>query len=64
MEFTQNDSGKHDIIYIIIMLTKQGTNTIHAGIPTKYQKYPSTTIPKQPIFLAEANPSPWGVYRI
>ena len=42
MEFTQNDWGQRDIINKIKILTKLGTDTIHAVISTKYQKYPST----------------------
>ena len=40
MEFTNNDWGQHDIINNIKILTKQGTDTIHAIILTKYHKYP------------------------
>ena len=44
MEFTKNNQGQHDIIKIDKILTKKGTDTIHAVIPTKYQKYPPTRI--------------------
>ena len=43
------------------MLTKRGTYLIHAIIPTKYQKYPSTTILKHVIYLAKVNKSPGGI---
>ena len=58
MKFTQNDLGQHDIINKTRILTKQGIDTIHAVIPTKYQKYPSTIILKNAIFLAKVNKSP------
>ena len=35
MDSTQNDWGQRDIINRIIILTKQGTDTIHAVIPKK-----------------------------
>ena len=37
----------------IIILIKQGIYTMHAVIPTKYQKYPSTTILKHMNVLAK-----------
>ena len=46
MSFTQNDCNQRDIINKIIILTKQGTDMIHAIIPMKYKKYPSTAILK------------------
>ena len=42
MEFTKNDWGQRDTINNIIILTKLGTDMIHAIITKKYQKYPST----------------------
>ena len=42
----------------IIILTKQGTDTIHAIIPKEYQKYPSTTILKHANVLAKLNEFP------
>ena len=42
----------------IIILSKRGTDTIHAFIPVKYQKYPLTTIPKHTDVLAKVNKSP------
>ena len=44
MEFTPNYCGKRDNIYIIKLLSKQGSDQIHEIIPTTYQKYPSNTI--------------------
>ena len=44
MEFMQNDWGRRDIINIIKILTKRGSDKIHDAISTKYQKYPSNTI--------------------
>ena len=55
MSFTQNEWSQHDIINIIIILTKKGTNTIHAIMPTKYQKDPSTTILKHANDLAKVD---------
>ena len=55
MEFIQNDWGQHDIINKIIILTKQGTHTIHAVSPTKYQKYPWTTMFKYMNVWAKVN---------
>ena len=55
MEFTQNEWGKHDIIKKIIILNKQGSYIIHDVIPTKYQKYFSTTILKHANVLAKVN---------
>ena len=60
MEFTQNDWGQRDIINRIKILTKRGTATMHAFIPTKYQKYPLTTILKHANVLAQVNRSHWG----
>ena len=57
MEFTQDDWGQRGIINKIIILTKQDTDKIHVVIPTKYQKYPSTTILNHANVLAEANKS-------
>ena len=58
MEFTQNDWGQRDIINKIVILTKRGTDTIHAVIPEKYQKYPSTTILEHANVLAKVNKLP------
>ena len=44
MELIQNEWGQCDIINKIKIWTKRGTDTIHAVLPKKYQKYPSTTI--------------------
>ena len=38
MGFTQNNWGQIEIINKVTMLTKRGSDTIHAVIPTKYQK--------------------------
>ena len=61
MEFPQNDWGQHDITNKITILIKRGTDTIHAIIPTKYSKYPSTTILKYENVLAKVNKSPYGI---
>ena len=50
IDFTQNDRGQHDIMDIIIKLTKRGSDTIHDVIPKKYQKYPSNTYLKYEYF--------------
>ena len=58
MIFTQNYWGQCDIISKIVILTKQGTDTIHAIIPMKYHKCLSTTILKHVNVLAKVNKSP------
>ena len=58
--FTQNDWIQHDIISEIYILNKQGADTAHAIIPTKYKKYTSTTILKYSNVLAKVNKSPYG----
>ena len=58
MEFTQNDWGQHYIINKIIILNKRGSDMIHDVIPTKYQKYFSTTLIEHANFLAKINKSP------
>ena len=58
MDFTQNDWVQRDIINRIMKLTKQGLDTIHDVIPTKYQKYSSKTIIKHVNVLAKLNKSP------
>ena len=60
MNFTQNYWGQRDIINKIIILTTQGTYTIHAVIPKKYQKHPSTTILKHVSVLAKVKKLPYG----
>ena len=55
MELAQNNRGQREIINKIVVLTKQGTDTAHTIIPTKYQKYPSTTINKHANVLAIVN---------
>ena len=59
MGFNQNDRGKRYITNKIKILTKRGTDTIHAVIPMKYQKYTSTTILKYVNVLAKVNKLPW-----
>ena len=59
MSFTKNDWSQHDIINKIIILTKQVTDMIHAVIPTKYHKYPSTTILKHVNLLDKINKTPY-----
>ena len=56
--FTQNYWGQRDIINKIIIFTKRVTDTIHALIPTKYQKYPSTTTLKHEKNLDKVNKLP------
>ena len=58
MQFTQNDRGQRDIINKTKILTKQGSDTIHDVIPTKYHKYPSNPILKYVNVLAKVNKSP------
>ena len=60
MEIMQNYWGQREIINKIKMLNKRGTDTIHATIPTKNWKYPSTTILKYVNILAKVNKSPYG----
>ena len=60
MKLTQNYWGWHAIISNIIILTKRGTDRIHAIIPTKYYKYPSTTILKHTNVLAKVDQLPYG----
>ena len=55
MSFTQNYWSQCDIVNIYIIITKQGTYTIHAFIPTKYQKYTSTITLIHANFLAKVN---------
>ena len=43
----------------VIILTKRGTDNIHAIIPKKYQKYTSTTIPKHVDVLDKVNKLPY-----
>ena len=58
MDFTQNDWGQHNIINKMIILNKRGSDMIHDVIPTKYQKYFSTTILEHANFLDKVNKSP------
>ena len=60
MDFNRNDWGPHEIINKINILTKRVTDAIHAAIPKKYHKYPSTTILKHANILTESNKYPWG----
>ena len=55
MDFTPNEWVQRDIINKIKILTKQGTDMIHAIIPMKYQKYPSTSTLKHANVLAKVN---------
>ena len=55
MEFTQSYSGQCDIINQIKIFPKRVTYMINAVIPTKYQKYPSTTILEHANDLAKVN---------
>ena len=57
MELTQNNWGQHEVINKIIILNKQGSDMIHDVIPTKYQKYFSTTILERAIVLYKVNKS-------
>ena len=58
--FPKNDWVQRDIIYKIIRLPKQGIDTTHAVILTKYYKYPFTTIIKHAKVLPKANKWPCG----
>ena len=58
MDFTKNEWDQHDIINKIIILNKRGSDMIHDVIPTKYQKYLSTSILERANFLAKVNKSP------
>ena len=58
--FTQKEWGKRDIINKTKISTKQGPDTIHDVILSKYQKYPSNTILKFANVLAEAIKLPYG----
>ena len=60
MGFNQDDWDHCYIIIKIIILTKQGSDTIHTVIPTKYQKHPSTTILKDTNVLAKVYKLPSG----
>ena len=60
VEFTQNYSGKCDIINQIKILTKRVTYMINAVIPKEYQKYPSTTILEHANDLAKVNKYTYG----
>ena len=44
-----------------MILTKQGTDTIHAVIPKKYQKYPSMIILKHASVLDKVNKLPYVI---
>ena len=57
-EFTQNDLGQHDIINKIIILNKLGSDMIYDVIPTKYQKFFSTTILEHANVLVKVDKSP------
>ena len=59
MEFTQNEWGQHDIINKIIILNIRGLDMIYDVIPTKYQKYLSTTILEHKNVWAKLNKPPW-----
>ena len=58
MIFTNNNWGKHEILNNVIILTKQGADTIYTVILTKYQKSPSTAILQHANVLAKVNKSP------
>ena len=58
MDFTKSDSGQRGIINKIEIWIKQGTDTIHDVILTKYHKYPSTKRIKHANILAKVNKSP------
>ena len=58
MKFNKNDWDQHEIINKIIILNKRGLDMIHDVIPTKYQKYLSTTILEHAFVLAKVNKSP------
>ena len=58
MEINKNYWCQHEIINKIIILNKRGLDMIHDVIPTKYQKYLSTTILEHAFVLAKVNKSP------
>ena len=58
--FTQKYRVQHKIINKTRILPKRCSDRIHDVIPTKYQKYPSTTILKHVNVLAKVNKLPWG----
>ena len=60
MSFNQNEWGQREIINKITIWTKKGKYMINAIITMKYQKYPSTTIPKHENVLAKVNKSTYG----
>ena len=64
VEFAKNDWGQPEIINKITIITRLGTYTIHAIIPNKYQKYPSTTILKHANYLDKVNNRLRGIYRM
>ena len=59
MNFTQHNWVQNEIINKMIILTKQGTDMIHAIITAKYQKFTSTTILKHTNVLAKVNKLPY-----
>ena len=59
MKFVHNYWGQRDIINKIIILTKKGVDMIYTIFPTKYQKYPSTTILKHANVLDKEHKSPY-----
>ena len=58
MKFNKNYSYQHEIINKIIILNKRGLDMIHDVIPTKYQKYLSTTTLEHAFVFAKVNKSP------
>ena len=59
MNFMHNDWSKCDTMENITIITKWGADTIYTVLMKKYQKYPSTKIPKHPYFLTKVNKSPY-----
>ena len=54
----KNEQGQRDIINKITILIKQSTDMMHAVIPKKHHKYPSTTILKHGNDLDKLNKLP------
>ena len=60
--FTQIDWGQWYIIKKVTILTKQGTDTIHAVIPKKYQKYPLKKLKHANVLDKENKLSWWHLH--
>ena len=58
MEFTQNDWVQCGIINEIKILTKRGTDTIHAVIQKNTRNIPQPKYLNMQVFLSKVNKSP------